>query len=476
MHSDSILNMDITTLSLKIKNKEISPVEITECLLNRIKDINPALNAFITINEEAVKQAKIAEKEIMNNEYKGALHGIPIGVKDLVYTRNMKTTMGSKIYQHFTPDYDATVVEKLHHAGAITIGKLNTHEFAYGPSGDVSYYGAVKNPHDTKRISGGSSSGSGAAVSAGLCYGAIGTDTGGSIRIPSSACGIVGMKPTFGRVSKHGVFPLGETLDHVGPMTRTVSDNALFLETIAGYDTKDLYSVNKPTEHFSRFIGSSILKKTIGIPSNFYFDALDSEVGNALKEAVKCLEELGASVKSIELPMLSQASWAQSKTIQSEAYMVHEKRMKAYRQDYQLPVLERLEESQKITGYEYAKAQQIRLQAQKEFQHVFESVDVLIAPTLPILPPYMGEEKVRVDNQMKLVRSELLRLTEPSNLLGLPTLSLPCGYSRDGLPIGMQLIGPHFAEAALYQIGYAFEQHRHIPTLKWNIQTQPTLS
>ncbi len=242
MSDSNLLKLDIATLSKKLRSKEISPKDIVTPLLKRIDALNPVLNAFITVTaEEALVQAEQAEAEIAAGQYRGPLHGIPVGLKDLIYTKGIKTTMGSAIYKDFIPDADASVVRKLKQAGAIVIGKLNTHEFAYGPTGDISYFGPVRNPYDTSKMTGGSSSGAGAAVASALCFGALGTDTGGSIRIPSSACGIVGMKPTFGRVSKHGVYPLAYTLDHIGPMTRTVQDNAELLGILAGYDPEDRF-------------------------------------------------------------------------------------------------------------------------------------------------------------------------------------------------------------------------------------------
>jgi aspartyl-tRNA(Asn)/glutamyl-tRNA(Gln) amidotransferase subunit A len=353
MHDSNVLKLDISTLSMKIKNKEISPKEITYELLKRIEKVNPVLNAFITIAaEKSIKKSIQAEAEIMAGHYRGPLHGVPVGLKDMIYTKGIRTTMGSKIFQDFIPDRDATVVRKLKQAGAILIGKLNTHEFAYGPTGDVSFYGPVRNPYNTTKITGGSSSGSGAAVASALCYGALGTDTGGSIRIPSSACGITGMKPTFGRVSKNGVYPLAFSLDHVGPMTRTVRDNALKLGILAGYDPGDNYSVKQEDEDFTRNIGKSIRGKVVGVPSNFYFDFVEEEVQRKIEEAINVLKSLGAKIQMVEIPILSEVSWAQLMTIQSEAYAVHERQIQSHVDEYQPAVLERLQGSVETKGYE----------------------------------------------------------------------------------------------------------------------------
>lgn len=472
MFDSEILKLDITALSAKIKNKEISPKEITIELLNRIDKVNPLLNAFITINgEKAMEDSKQAEAEIIAGRYMGPLHGIPIGMKDLIHTKGIRTTMGSKIYEDYIPDQDATVVKKLKEAGAVLIGKLNTHEFAYGPTGDVSYFGAVRNPYDTSKMTGGSSSGSGAAVASALCFGALGTDTGGSVRIPASACGIIGMKPTFGRVSKAGVYPLAPTLDHVGPMTRSVRDNALLLGILAGYDSHDIYSEKQEDEDFLRHIGKSIQGKVVGVPSNFYFEQVEGEVQIKIDEAIEVLKTLGAKIQMVEIPELSEVSWAQLKTIQSEAYAIHETQMLSHSDQYHPEVLERLKGSNEAKGYEYVKAQEIRGKTQTAFQRIFQDVDVVVSPTLPILPPCIGQREIAIKGKVEPVRAALLRLTGPTSFTGLPSLSVPCGFSKTGLPIGMQFIGKPFDEAVLYQFGAAFENEASVSSLKWEINT-----
>lgn len=469
--NQDVLKLDISALSTKIRHREISPVEIVEQLLKRIERVNPAINAFITVTyEEAMDSAKKAESEIANGKWRGPLHGVPIGLKDLIYTKGIRTTMGSKIYERFVPDFDATVVHKLKDVGAIIIGKLNTHEFAYGPTGDVSHFGPVRNPYDLNKMSGGSSSGSAAAVASALCFGALGTDTGGSIRIPSSACGIVGMKPTFGRVSKHGVYPLGFTLDHVGPMTRTIRDNALLLNVLAGYDRQDSYSAQRGEEDFTRHIGESVRGKVIGVPSTFYFDSLSDEVRKRMEEALTIFQRMGAELETVDIPALSHASWAQLKTLQSEAYAVHEEHIEQEAENFHPEVLERLVLSSEAKGYEYVKAQQIRQNISESLNKIFKRVDVLAAPTLPILPPEIGQREIQVEKRKEQVRSALLRLTGPTSLTGLPSLSVPCGFSDTGLPIGLQLIGRSFDEAVLYQFGAAFEDAAGIFSLKWEIE------
>jgi aspartyl-tRNA(Asn)/glutamyl-tRNA(Gln) amidotransferase subunit A len=329
-NKDNVLYWSLTTLAGAIREKQVSPVEVTRQLLERIDEVDKKLNAYITVlSEEALAAASQAERAIMEGNIKGPLHGIPVGLKDLIYTKGIKTTMGSEIYRDYVPDYDAAVVEKLNEAGAILIGKLITHQFAYGTTGDRSYYGPARNPYDTSRITGGSSSGSGAAVSSSLCYAALGTDTGGSVRIPSSCCGIVGMKPSFGRVSKYGVFPLSWTLDHVGPMTRTVEDNAVLLGVLAGYDKRDPYSVQRVTEDFTRYLRQGIKGCTVGVPSSFYFEIMEEEVKAKVLQAIDVFGDMGAEIREIELPHIQEISLAFQTTLKSEAYAIHEKRLRA---------------------------------------------------------------------------------------------------------------------------------------------------
>lgn len=474
MTHDDVVKLDLTALGEKIRNKDISPKEVVQAVLHRINELNPILNAFITVAaEEAMQQAKQAESEIAAGHYRGPLHGVPIGLKDLIYTKGIRTTMGSSVYEHFVPETDATVVRKLQEAGAILIGKLNTHEFAYGPTGDISHFGAVRNPYDLSKMTGGSSSGSGAAVAAALCFGALGTDTGGSIRIPASACGIVGMKPGFGRVSKQGIYPLAYTLDHPGPMTRTIRDNAVMLGVLAGHDPDDPYTLVQSEEDFARYIGQSIRGKVIGIPSTFYYEDLHDEVQEKVEEAIQVFKDLGAEIRTVDIPVLSEVSWAQLKTIQSEAYAIHAELLNAPEADkYHPETRERLLLSADAKGYEYVQAQDIRRRAQAAFQQVFASVDVIVTPTLPILPPDIGQREIVIQGKSEQVRPALLRLTGPTNLTGLPSLSVPCGFSRTGLPIGMQLIGKPMDEAVLYQFGAAFEREASVSTLKWEIHSR----
>lgn len=468
----AILTKDISQLAKLIQRKEISPVELVTGFLKRIERTDSLLNTYITIPyEKVLAEARAKEAEIEKGDYRGPLHGIPIGIKDNIFTKQLKTTMGSEIYNDFIPENDAFVIEKLKKAGAIIIGKHNTHQFAYGPTGDRSHVGPVKNPYDTSKMTGGSSSGSAAAVAAYLCAGAIGTDTGGSVRIPASFCGIVGMKPTFGRVSQRGVHPLSWHLDHVGPMSKTVTDNALLLNAIVSYDPFDEKSVNRNTEDFTRLIGKDIRDKKIGIPRPFYYEGVEAEIIVAVENVMKLLEEQGAHCENVNLPYLDEILEAQRVIIRCDAYAIHEENLKKHPDLWDDEVKERLYTGVYPKGFEYAKAIHYKEFAKQEFHRVLQDVDVLITPTMSIMPPKVGGRYTSEgNNDENHIRWTITKLTSPTNLNGLPSLTVPCGFSETGLPIGVQLIGKEFDEATLYQFGYVIEQALALHTGKWEIK------
>lgn len=450
--------MDLLSLSQSLVEKKISPIELVEQCLSTIRDKNPQYNALITVCEEdALAAAALAEEEIMKGEVKGPFHGIPIAIKDVIFTKEVRTTMGSKLYEDFVPDYDATVVQKLIDAGAIIIGKAHTHEFAFGPTGDRSFFGPCRNPYNPEKITGGSSSGSAAAVAANMAYAALGTDTGGSVRIPASACGVVGMKPTFGLVSKYGIYTTSYTLDHPGFMTKTVRDSAHLLNILAGYDDKDPYSIHQPNEDYTSFIGKSIAGKVIGLPS-FYYKNIDKEVAGAIDKVIAFYQEQGAVIQEVELSGMEEIAASQVITIQAEAAAVHEKNMRERGEYYDFELYERLKASQNVRAYEYVRAQQRKPELIKRHNQIFEKVNILLTPTLPIIPTDINQREVITGEHSEPVRNALLRLTSPINYTGNPGLSVPCGFSEDGLPIGFQLIGMHGEESILYQFGHAFEQ------------------
>jgi aspartyl-tRNA(Asn)/glutamyl-tRNA(Gln) amidotransferase subunit A len=456
--TDEDLPRSLTELARAFRERRLSPVEVVRTLLERIEAEDGDLNAFITVlPERALEEAARAEEEIMAGRYKGPLHGIPLGVKDLFYTEGVRTTMGSAFFEDYVPDHSATAAIRLEEAGAVLIGKTNTHEFAYGPTGDRSYFGPVRNPHDTSRISGGSSGGSGTAVAANLLYGSLGSDTGGSVRIPSALCGIVGMKPTFGRVSKHGVFPLSWTLDHVGPLTRTVEDNALLLNALAGYDPKDPYAANRPPEDFTRDLRHGVRGGVVGVPQDFYFERVEDGVGEKVREAIEVFRHLGASVRVVGIPHLWETLKAQRLTLAADAYAIHEERLKTAPERFDQEVRNRLMDGERLRAYRYANAQQRKLQAQDEFGEALEQVDLLLTPTVPIVATLIDQREVDIGGHEESVRSAVTRFTGPTNLTGFPSLSVPCGSTASGLPVGIQLIGRPFDEATLYRFAHSYE-------------------
>jgi aspartyl-tRNA(Asn)/glutamyl-tRNA(Gln) amidotransferase subunit A len=453
------LPRSLTALSRAFREKHLSPVEVVRVLLERIESAdNKNLGAFITVTgERALEEAARAEKEMAAGRFRGPLHGVPLGLKDLIYTRDVRTTMGSALFKDYVPDYSATVALKLEEAGAVLVGKTNTHEFAYGPTGDRSYFGPTRNPHDARRISGGSSGGSGAAVAASLLYASLGSDTAGSIRIPSALCGVVGMKPTFGRVSKHGVFPLSWTLDHVGPLTRTVEDNALLMNVLAGYDPKDPYSANRPAEDFARDLGRGVGGGVVGVPKDFYFEHVEDEVGERVREAIEVFLSLGAEVREVGIPNLPETLRAQRYILAADAYAIHEERLKSAPEEFDEEVLKRLLEGERLKAHRYSMARQRKITSQGEFEEALGEADVLLAPTVPIAATLIDQREVNIGGYEEPVRSAVTRLTGPANLIGFPSLSVPCGFTASGLPVGMQLIGRPFDEAALYRFGDAYE-------------------
>jgi aspartyl-tRNA(Asn)/glutamyl-tRNA(Gln) amidotransferase subunit A len=437
--------------------RHLSPVGVVRTLLERIEA--DETNSFITVTaERALEQASLAEREILAGRHRGPLHGVPVALKDIIYTRGVRTTMGSALYSGHVPDHSATVARKLEEAGSVLIGKSNTHEVAYGPTGDRSYFGPTLNPHDARRITGGSSGGSGAAVAASLCYGALGSDTGGSIRIPAALCGTVGMKPTFGRVSKSGVFPLSWSLDHVGPITRTVEDNALILNVLAGHDQEDPYSVDHPAEDFTRNLQRGLRGAGLGLPTSFYFDHVDEEVGARLREAVEVFRSLGAQVREVEIPNLWDTLHAQRLILGAEAYAVHQEHLENEPETFGEEVGERLMDGERLKAYRYANARRRGVLATDEFDRALQGVDVLLTPTLPIVATEIGQREVDIGDYEESVRSALTRYTGPTDLTGHPSLSIPCGTTASGLPVGLQLIGRHFDEATLYRFGHAYEE------------------
>jgi aspartyl-tRNA(Asn)/glutamyl-tRNA(Gln) amidotransferase subunit A len=459
MEASELCYTSLRGLATLIQRQEVSPVEATQAVVDRVDKFDRQLNSFITLlGDQALAQARTTEQEIRDGHYRGPLHGIPIAVKDLYYTKGIRTTAGSKILSDYIPAYDATVIARLREAGAILIGKLNMHEFARGATNASSLIGACYNPWDTLRVPGGSSGGSAAAVAAALCFGALGSDTGGSIRIPAAFCGIVGLKPTYGRVSRYGVFPLSWSLDHVGPMTRTVTDAALMLQVIAGHDRQDPTTRTAVVPDYSAALTGDIQGARLGIPQEFYFEQLDAEVGDSVRAAIQTLERAGAHVEEVSLPLSKYAVAAGRIISLTESAEIHEKFLKTRFADYSPDVRAGFLVGQLILGKHYMKAQRLRSLIRQEMAAALRRVDALVTPTVPIPAPRIGHTTVEIGQETVDVMSTLSRLTRPANLAGFPAISVPCGFTQGGLPIGLQLTGRPFAESTILQLAYAYEQ------------------
>lgn len=440
---------------------QLSPVELTKLMLARIAELNPKLNAYLTVTAElALAQAKKAEAELFaprgrkSHRDRGPLHGIPISLKDNIYTKDVRTTAGSKILRDFVPEHDATVVRQLKEAGAVLLGKTNLHEFAYGVTTNNPHFGPTRNPWDLSRIPGGSSGGSAAAVASGLCYGSIGTDTGGSIRIPAALCGIVGLKPTFGRVSVADVIPLSPQLDCVGPLTRSSSDAAALLDAILVRGKKEL-PLRKATESSSR------QRFRLGLPKTFFLEVLSEEVRSAFEESVRVLREQGAALEPVSIPLLEETEDAGNQIAWAEATHCHEQAgwYPARARDYGEDVLTRLEMGTKVPATTYLKAMQLRDSFIEHFHSAMAQAKLhaLVVPATPIPAPKIGEETTAIRGTNHPTRALLLRNNRPANLGGLPAISVPCGKTNEGLPIGLQLIGAVMDDALLLRIAQAFE-------------------
>lgn len=451
-----LYSLSLLEAAALVKSGEVSPVDLAQACLGRIAAVEPRVEAFVTLTTElALEQAKAAEAAIQQGEYRGPLHGIPIALKDLYNTKGIKTTSSSKVRADYIPEYDSMSAELLAKAGAVLLGKVTTHEFAYGIVSQPTH-----NPWDLARIPGGSSGGSGAAVASEECFGAMGSDTGGSIRIPSSFCGIAGIKPTFGRASKYGVAALGFSLDHVGPMTRRVADAAVMLQAVAGYDPRDLCSVDKPVPDFSADLNAGVKGLTLGMPTNYYFDDIDPEVKAAVEAAIKVLEAEGATVKPVTIPYIEYSLAAEFAIVMPEASAYHQVELRQRPELYNPDVRDFLEAGELIPAPLYVKAQRFRVLLKQGFRQAFEAngLDALVVPTLPATAPRMDQALNNFGGKEEPVTVSAVRYSCPANLTGLPAMSLPCGFSSANLPIGLQIIGRPFAEATVLRVAQAYEQ------------------
>jgi aspartyl-tRNA(Asn)/glutamyl-tRNA(Gln) amidotransferase subunit A len=447
-----IIELTITEAAARIERRDLSPVELTRAYLARIEHVDGQLNSFLTLDaDQALRAAEIAETEIAGGTYRGPLHGMPLALKDLYDTAGLRTTAGSRFDADRLPERDAEAVRRLRNLGMVLLGKLNMHEWALGVTNANPHYGDCHNPYDTSRSPGGSSGGSGAAVAARLCIASLGSDTGGSIRIPASLCGIVGLKPTFGRISLRGVVPLSWNLDHAGPLTRSVPDAAILLQAIAGYDAADPASAFVPTDGYDEGIDAGVEGWKIAIATDAHFRDADAEVLSAVDAAAGRLSELGADIGMVELNDAAAAAQANALMTTSDAAACHHEQLRDQPDMFGADVLERMRRGAAYTSTEYILARRRQAVWRRYLDEFFETYDVLLTAATPITAPVLDDtavEKARV----------LTRFTAPFNLAGLPALVLPCGVDAAGLPIGLQIVGSAWAEARVLRAGRAFEQ------------------
>lgn len=449
--STELAFLPIETASELLHSRAVSPVDLTRECLARIERLDPQLNSFITVmGEAALVQARELEAELMSGAWRGPLHGIPIGLKDLIDVAGVRTTAASAIFKDRIAAEDADVTRRLRQAGAIILGKLNMQEFAYGSTSVPSHFGPVRNPWNVDRVAGGSSGGSAAAVAAGLCYGALGSDTGGSIRQPSAFCALAGLKPTFGRVSVRGVVPLSWSMDHVGPMCRTVHDAAIMLSAIAGYDALDPVSVDAPVEDYTASAGGDVSRVRLGVARKPFFESLDPEIASIVDEAIATLANMTAGVHDVAVP-----SYGSMPIIQSEAYALHLSNLEQSAELFDPFTRRRLERGAEVSLVSYVNARRDLDRIRREARSVFAQVDFLVSPTTPIGP--IGINEALAENPPAGNVPPSLRNTLPFNLYGLPSISVPCGFLSSGLPVGLQIAGAPWNEAGVLKLAHAYE-------------------
>jgi aspartyl-tRNA(Asn)/glutamyl-tRNA(Gln) amidotransferase subunit A len=464
MKGRELLDLTAVQALRRIRTGTLKPTELVAKLLERIDRTEPTIKAYVSVcAEQAMRQAQEAERALNRGIRLGPLHGLPVSVKDLIETKGIRTAAGSKILSRYLPRKDATVVSKLKRAGAIVLGKTNTHEFALG-----GVTPPTSNPWDPSRIPGGSSGGSAAAIAAGSALLSLGTDTGGSIRIPASYCGVTGLKPTYGRVSKSGVFPESWSLDHVGPITKSAEDAALLMSVIAGHDPDDATSSARRVPDYVAELEGRLDGMKIGVPENYFFDLLERGVRSCVNRAIKRLEGLGCRVERINFPMIDEIMGAYTLIDAAEASAYHYDIFVRRAGDYQPDVRALLEAGYFVLAVDYIRALRVRGVAAAEVKRLFKRIDVLVTPTQPNVAPLKGVVKIDVEGQAIDLLDAMVRLCAPFNLLGLPALSIPCGFSG-GLPVGLQLIGDYFEEEVILRLAHAYQQetrwHRRHPPL-----------
>lgn len=459
-YSGSLLDLTLTEASVAIAAREVSPVELVDACLVRIVETDETLNAYIDVYAAEARQvAKAAESMVAAGHLLGPLHGVPLALKDNIALRDRRTTAGSKILADWKPDADATVARRLKAAGAVLIGKTNMHEFAWGGTSANPHFGSVRNPWDTSRFPAGSSGGSGAAVASRSCFGALGTDTGGSVRLPSAVNGIVGLRPTIGRVSNAGVIPLAWSMDTVGPMARTTEDCALMFNELAGHDPLDPGSARVPVDDYTADLGLGVEGLRIGIISDYFFAHLQAPVREAVMAALGVLERAGAVVVEVPVEHVHGNISARLTIESAEPSAYHQRWLRERPEDYGDDVRLLLEVGELLLATHYIQAQRYRSLLRAEFLQAFKSVDVFLCPTLPFTATQVGETLVEIEQDApEDMLSAIMQFTGVPSLTGLPSLNVPCGFDHAGLPVGMQVIGRPFDESTLFRVGAAYQR------------------
>ncbi|MFD0899252.1 amidase [Actinomadura sediminis] len=449
--------LSLTAAADAVRARKLSPVELVDSVLGRVEEVEPRLGAYVTITAERARgAAREAERDVVAGRLRGLLHGIPMGLKDLVDVAGMATAAGSRVRGEHRAERDGTVAARLAAAGAILVGKTHTHEFAYGLTTPQ-----TSNAWGRDRVAGGSSGGSAVAVAAGAATFALGTDTGGSIRVPSALNGVVGLKPTYGLVSRHGVTSLSWSLDHVGPITRTVEDAALVLDVLAAHDPRDPASLAAPSADRRPGPGTDLTGLRVAVPDNYYFDHVAPEIESAVRHAIDHLESLGARLVEVEIPMARYIHATQWGLMVPEATAYHERTLRAVPELYQADVRILLEAGELMPAGDYLRAQRSRTLMRRAWARVLEDVDVIAAPTVPATAVKAGQSTLTwSDGTVEGVSDAYVRLSAPANITGVPSLSVPVGHDTAGLPIGMQLLGRPLGEAVLLRVGHAYEQTR----------------
>lgn len=447
--------MTIEQCAAALRSRKVSSVELVTDSLRSISERNPKFNAFITVLEEsALREAARADDELARGHDRGPLHGVPIGLKDNFCTRGVRTTCGSKLFENYVPDRDSAVTEKLAAAGAVLVGKNGLHELAYGVTSNNPHFGTIRNPSNPQRIPGGSSGGSAAAVASGMVPMAMGSDTGGSIRIPAAFCGIVGLKPTSGRVSRYGVMPLDFSLDHMGPLTASVMDAAIVLAATAGQDARDDTSSARAVDDYLPREGTSLAGVRVGRPENFYLERLEPGIAAVFEESIARAASMGAQIVPVRVPDVAAINIVGRMILMSEASAAMEP-YAGRRAEIGPDVLALLDQGRLLTATDYINAQRLRRQMQREFARIWDKIDVLFTPTSPIVAPKIGAATVEIDGVAEDARMATTRFVRAINVLGLPAISIPSGTAGEGMPVGLQIIGRPFAEAEILRVAHS---------------------